>query len=175
VLKVTESFCDVLSPTLTIIFCVVVMSYGVMTPVYQIRSTVLPTVGRVSPAASSWSFDIDSHSQVIRPVNAGRSSPSRVVSHQQHSPTHSPHIMPESKAKKSKSKKKTTSDKAQQEPLLHDVEFDHPVFKASGWAEVEVKEALDHKYAITGYECKIRRCSLFQIIQSVHHKYFVSN
>jgi hypothetical protein len=60
------------------------------------------------------------------------------------------------KKKKKKMKKhqaKDITDRAQ--PMLQDVEIDHPVFKESGWAEVEVKEALDHKYAITGYECKL--------------------
>jgi hypothetical protein len=62
------------------------------------------------------------------------------------------------KKKKKKTKTTKTSDKtSQQQPLLRDVELDHPVFKASGWAEVEVKEAVDHKYAITGYECKYQK------------------
>lgn len=53
-----------------------------------------------------------------------------------------------SKGKKSSSPKKDSKKK----PLLQDVELEHPVFKASGWEEVEVHEAPNHKFAITGNE-----------------------
>lgn len=72
--------------------------------------------------------------------------------------------MPEKeKKKKSKKDSKSSSKKDSEkkssskttEPLLRDVELEYPVLKASGWAEVDVKEAEDHKYAITGNEAQV--------------------
>ncbi|KAG7342619.1 mitochondrial biogenesis AIM24 [Nitzschia inconspicua] len=57
-----------------------------------------------------------------------------------------------------KKENKRTTKSAQ--PLLQEVDLDPPVLKASGWAEVDVKEARDHKYAITGYEAQVVTVSL---------------
>jgi hypothetical protein len=68
--------------------------------------------------------------------------------------------MPEDKKKKKVKKSKSgegdkqskTKKDSKKKPLLHDVELEDPVLKASGWEEVEVREAPNHKYAITGNE-----------------------
>lgn len=66
--------------------------------------------------------------------------------------------MGEEGKKKSKKDKKTKSTKkgSSSKKKLQDVELDHPVAKASGWAEVDVMgESPNHKYAITGNESQI--------------------
>ncbi|KAL3897153.1 MAG: hypothetical protein SGARI_006986, partial [Bacillariaceae sp.] len=59
-----------------------------------------------------------------------------------------------------KSKKKGSGSPSKKKPLLQDVELEDPVLKASGWEEVEVREAPNHKFAITGNEAQIVTVSL---------------
>ena len=61
---------------------------------------------------------------------------------------------------KKKSKTKKSGSPSKKKPLLSDVELEDPVLKASGWEEVEVREAPNHKFAITGNEAQIVTVSL---------------